>query len=607
MKLKYRLIIVCSLQFLFATAQNIALKQIFGGKYDFTFIGNTLNPEENSFMTTPSILTQSSAFLNLAPNDVVEKAYLYWAGMGTGDLTITLNGVNITSERNFGLVGFNDKPFFSAFADITAQVQSTGNGIYELSNLDLTADLLDYAASRSNFGGWAIVIVYSNPTLPINQINVYDGLQSIPRNAGQSLNITLNSLKVIDNADAKIGFLAWEGDSNIAVNETLKLNNNILSNPLNPADNAFNGTNNVTNSTDLYNMDLDIYDIQNNINVGDTSARIDLTSGQDFVMINAVVTKLNSQLPDASITIDNVAQTCNSNQVTVTYTVYNTGTDVLLANTLIDFNLNYGIEDQIVFVPYPYIYTPVPIPINSQQTFQVTINLPADTSDDYYFNFCVNKYFYLINTNTPELNSSNNCFKLDVKKLTIPKFKPLPDLESCNKGFTSGYFDFSSYENAVLVVASDQVSFFETENQAINNQNPISDIANYYAISTPKKIYVRLVNTIGCYAITSFNLTTRKCEPTIYNAVSANNDGKNDTFFIDGLRNIFTDFELFVYNRWGQMVWKGNNNIENFNGFSNVGLHLDNKTLPDGTYFYTLNLNDIDFPKPKNGYLYLTR
>jgi hypothetical protein len=43
----------------------------------------------------------------------------------------------------------------------------------------------------------------------------------------------------------------------------------------------------------LYNMDLDVY-TQNNINIGDTSAQIQLTSGQDFVMINAIVTKLNS-------------------------------------------------------------------------------------------------------------------------------------------------------------------------------------------------------------------------------------------------------------------------------------------------------------------------
>ena len=62
----------------------------------------------------------------------------------------------------------------------------------------------------------------------------------------------------------------------------------------------FNSTNSITNSNQLYNMDLDVYNIQNNINIGDTSALIQLTSGLDYVMINAIVTKLNSQLPDAN-------------------------------------------------------------------------------------------------------------------------------------------------------------------------------------------------------------------------------------------------------------------------------------------------------------------
>jgi hypothetical protein len=40
-----------------------------------------------------------------------------------------------------------------------------------------------------------------------------------------------------------------------------------------------------------------MYILFKTINIGDTSAQIQLTSGQDFVMINAIVTKLNSQLP----------------------------------------------------------------------------------------------------------------------------------------------------------------------------------------------------------------------------------------------------------------------------------------------------------------------
>jgi len=134
-------------------------------------------------------------------------------------------------------------------------------------------------------------------------------MQSIPN----EITITLNSLNVIDNQDARIGFVAWEGDKNIAVNESLLINGNLIDNPpLNPGNNAFNGTNSFTGASDLYNMDLDVYNIQNNIHIGDTKANIKLTSGQDFVMINAIVTKLNSQLPDATIKINQINKTCNS-------------------------------------------------------------------------------------------------------------------------------------------------------------------------------------------------------------------------------------------------------------------------------------------------------
>jgi hypothetical protein len=76
-------------------------------------------------------------------------------------------------------------------------------------------------------------------------------------------------------------------------------------------------------------MDLDVYTIQNNINIGDTSAQIQLTSGQDFVMINAIVTKLNSQLPMLHC-INDIALLCNSRKITIDYSVYNTNSTAIV-------------------------------------------------------------------------------------------------------------------------------------------------------------------------------------------------------------------------------------------------------------------------------------
>src|SRR5690606_41172121 len=76
-------------------AQPIELYNTFFGKYDYTAIGNTMNPVENQLnalnpIAYPcNILTSSSANLNLAPGQTVVAAYLYWAGSGTGDFNVT--------------------------------------------------------------------------------------------------------------------------------------------------------------------------------------------------------------------------------------------------------------------------------------------------------------------------------------------------------------------------------------------------------------------------------------------------------------------------------------------------------------------------------------
>jgi gliding motility-associated-like protein len=581
-------------------SQNISLYNQFNGRYDFTFVGNTLNPVENSFQTSPAVLTTSSATLALNTNDIIESAYLYWAGCGTGDFNVKLNGIDVIASRTFTntLVQGQTYNYFSAFANVTSQVQTTGNGVYTLSDLDVSAFLPLHVQNSTNFAGWALVIVYKNVAFPLNQLNIYDGMQvvSIFQNF---LNVPLNSLNVIDNVDAKIGFLAWEGDSGIQVNETLRINGNIISNPpLNPANNAFNGTNSSTNSNQLYNMDLDIYNIQNNINIGDTSALIQLTSGQDYVMINAIVTKLNSQLPDARITFHEPALSCNERQFQINYTVTNNNSTASLpANTPITFY-----ADNVVVGS---AYTQNIIPIDGSEIGTITIIIPVNIP--LQFNL-VTKVDDIGNGTgiVNEISETNNAFTIAIQLLISPNFNSLEDIMSCNLGLTKGIFDFSEYEGSVKTNIEHLSTFYSSETDALNFTNQIVILNNYEALQTPKTIWVRIDDVQnGCYSITSFELLTKNCEPIIYNAVSPDNDGLNDFFFIEGLRNVFVNFKLEIYNRWGRLIWTGNNNKPDWNGYSEDT--LGNNEAPSGTYYYILYLNDANFPKPLNGYLHLQR
>ncbi len=488
-------------------SQDIALFQQFNGHFDYTAFGNTLNIEENGQGGQCVILTSSSANFQLQSNQEVVAAYLYWAGSGPGDFNVTFNNVPIAAQRTFNETynsGGVDYIYFSAFADVTQQIQTTGNGTYTLADLDLTQVIPAYCSppgSGTNFGGWAVTVVYEDASLPNNQLNVFDGLESVSR-TNQTLEIILNNLMVLDNQGAKIGFLAWEGDRGLAVNETLRINGNILSNlPLNPADNAFNGTNSFTGSDVLYNMDIDVYSIANYINPGDTSATIQLTSGQDFVMVNNIITVLNTELPDATITIDTITgdTECGNRELVVEYTVYNlNSTDVLPAGTPIAFYANETLVAQTATVAV--------IPINGQESGSITINIPNNIEPDFILKTVVddtgNGTGIIL-----EINEDNNEDETAIHLLINPIITGLHDLETCDV-IGEEFFDLTEATSEIDPIYD--LSFHFSETDAQNNVNPIENPENFQNTENPQTIYIRVSNP-DCFLIDNFTVEVLPC------------------------------------------------------------------------------------------------
>src|SRR5690606_14294774 len=180
------------------------------------------------------VLSQSSATLNLSPTQEIVAAYLYWAGSGSlseGDLDVKLNGIDMVVDRTFTTT-LATKPVYGAFSDITALVQTTGNGTYTFSDFDLSGVInsLEYCNNGTNFGGWSILIIYTEPDLTNNLVNIYDGFERVD-SGNQDLLIELTNLNVLHLVGNKIAFLAWEGDAPLAYNETLKINGSLISNP----------------------------------------------------------------------------------------------------------------------------------------------------------------------------------------------------------------------------------------------------------------------------------------------------------------------------------------------------------------------------------------
>lgn len=525
MKRKLLLLFVLLLTFCAGAQVDVALYEQFNGRYDFTFVGNTLNQFPNGTQTGGAfppctILPSSSAQLDLAAGNILEKAYLYWAGSGTGDFNIKLNGTEITAERDFAMLyqvlenvdgqqQLVSRNFFSAFADVTALVQAQGNGTYTFSDMDLS-DVLNgdseenkYCVRGLNFGGWALVVVYKNNALQLNQLNVYDGFQMVPN----AINITLNNLNVIDNIGSRIGFVAWEGDANISVNESLRINNILVSNPpLNPATNAFNGTNSVTGSSQLYNMDLDIYSLDSFVDIGDTTAQVSLQSGQDVVIVNCIVTKLNSELPDATITVDDEFKDCAAQTLQVDYTVHNdNSTAALPAGTIVSVYFNGDLLTTFT--------TQTTIPIDGSESGTIQLPLPAGLTGEVQLIFIVDDD----GTGTGsviEIDEDNNSFIYSTLLWALDPINPA-DITECETASNTnvGVFDFSDYEDSLKTDPAQTVTFYHTLDGAQNEipADEITDTSNYLSSSNPETIFVRLDAPNGCSTVASFDLIAIDC------------------------------------------------------------------------------------------------
>lgn len=653
-----------------AYSQPVKLFKQYTGRYDFFVIGNTMNTAPNGTGAPCTILTQSSAVLNLNANANIQAAFLYWSGSGTlaqADLNVQLNGTPITAQRTFTTIGPTGLEFFGAFADVTNFVKATGNVNYTLSDLDLTNVIPPYCPTGSNYAGWSIVVVYEDTILPNRVVSVYEGFQIVDH-TGQSATITLNGLNVTNVTNAKVGFLAWEGDDNIAVAEELRINGNIISNPpLNPANNVFNSTNTYTNATNLWNMDIDYFNVGSLISLGDTSMTVQIKTGQDLIIVNNILVALSSLFADATINIDKIKVECNSREIKVDYTVFNTNkaTNPLIKNVPIAFYANDVLVGSST--------TKNDIPINDFETGTITLTIPESFGDNFTITASVDDDGDK-NSTVVEIDETNNTGTENVTLIYGPQVDEPTDIIVCDedeKGFvifdlTSKQFEASTSNNVIITfheskdeaekgtravnnfgryelkshssktiwirvedkitgcanttsfkitaqmkpftelkeplmicnfksnplaanlslvyillkrifpyVDEMQLSFYETEADAENEINEITNINSYQPPRFPYIIYIKAKGTkLWCDNIIQLQLN----DCVVPKGISPNGDGMNDGFNIE----IFNPIELKIFNRYGMEVY------EYGEGYTDQwkGQDKNNRELPSGTYFY---------------------
>ena len=103
----------------------------------------------------------------------------------------------------------------------------------------------------------------------------------------------------------------------------------------------------------------------------------------------------------------------------------------------------------------------------------------------------------------------------------------------------------------------------------------------------------------GCTDVVTIDILVIEELPAIIipNVFTPNADGSNDVFEIQNLPAGNHDMQIF--NRWGQLIFKTNDYLNNWDGYTSTGLQV-----PEGTYYYVLVLEDGTVHE---GYLTLTR
>lgn len=92
---------------------------------------------------------------------------------------------------------------------------------------------------------------------------------------------------------------------------------------------------------------------------------------------------------------------------------------------------------------------------------------------------------------------------------------------------------------------------------------------------------------------------------------SPNNDGIGDTFYIEHINKTNIKASIYIYNRWGILVFKDEDfgKSAGWNGKANNGIVLmsDGKDVPDGTYYYVVQADVKWNGKPQIGFITIAR
>jgi gliding motility-associated-like protein len=189
---------------------------------------------------------------------------------------------------------------------------------------------------------------------------------------------------------------------------------------------------------------------------------------------------------------------------------------------------------------------------------------PGDSS--WALDLCVNQTYTLIVRDTVCIYSE----MFDVKPFPMPEIEVTMEPDSLFITNPQALFSFENKSADSIELTS--WTWIFPDGSSTNQINP-----RYVFVKEDSLVKFTYTTIDNCNDTVFIPIDIREFKPTIPNVFTPNGDGVNDRYEIPYLDRYLSS-ELVVFNRWGEMVFKGDNYSGTWDGGS----------LPDGVYFYIL-------------------
>lgn len=549
---------------------------------------------------------------------------------------------------------FSNDPYV-CFKDITNLVTNLESpyGTYQVANVEAkTGFLFQHSGGNTGTsGGWQIVYVYESPELVSKNVSVFDGYAHITRDFN-NYDIDFSGFRTVPNGPVDVNMLigSLEGDRSL-IGDRFQIQNiadeyvDIMA-PLRDSFNFFNSRITLENenftdrnpaSLNTLGFDAAVFQLENTDNriIGNnqTSASIRLASNQEtysLFLIGLAVEVYTPSVYPITISSDALENTTNANEV-VTFSLdfSNTGNDnavnLILSETIpvnVDFlsadnlpdDVAYNFDEDTRLLEF-FIEDGLAdigaIPLNIQ--FEIKVNDAC-----YFLEDACDLEFDLLFTATYNGVENPNLF-------TTFSSDRLDDCQIGNPFITAINQPIVTWETPVGSL--DRLLSIDNPNDLMDAQAlfPIPDKCDFELIKTSGEFvqnsdcdyegtytntwnftdacgrtiedYVQVITVPSNQAFDGSNITISK-------VVTPNQDPWNEYFTINEIKGCGFLVELEIFNRWGALIYQSNDYQNNWNGTSSSRSIGSSNKVPNGTYFYIINLMNSGL-KPITGIIYM--